>query len=132
MTRLTRDTYEKLVADDIQWLTTKCQRTLESEHIVDILKTSATHEYECAEREVEAGNRAMEQCIETMRGLYSALKAGLARLDAERPMPSHAGPCNSESNCDHLCVMAAQHLTGTWVLRQSLKAAARRFPGVVT
>jgi len=43
--KLNKTKYEQLINEDIAWLKTKCPRTLEREHIIDVLRASIEHEY---------------------------------------------------------------------------------------
>lgn len=43
--QLTRDAYEKLIEEDIQWLLDNTERTLERSHIIDVLNGSADRYY---------------------------------------------------------------------------------------
>lgn len=52
--RLNRRAYEELVAQDIAWLEAQ-PRTLERDHVIDIVKASPDHEYGVRDELEQAG-----------------------------------------------------------------------------
>ena len=45
MTRLTKEAYRNLIKEDIEWLCKYTIRSLERDHIIDVLMASIEHEY---------------------------------------------------------------------------------------
>ena len=90
-TLMSRDAYEKIVAEDLAWLR-KQPNTLERRHIEEIVKRSPDHEYEgsvrvknllrqvAAARAVLLGARTHEKCGARVCMLCDCL-AGLSRIE---------------------------------------------------
>lgn len=82
-TRLNRETYERLIAENRAWLA-KQPRTLERDHIDLILKASPDHEYGC-DAEVaalKARNAELESRVVPVNMAAARLSARVAKLTA--------------------------------------------------